>query len=125
MQDNKNKHILIVDDEQDLCWILGEILEEEGYKVSSANSGEETIDRVKKGNVDLIILDVMLPGMDGLEALRRIKKLHAKLPVIMITGYGSMDIATKAMKLGAMDYITKPFKDEYIINLIKHHFRNS
>lgn len=119
MRNNRSEHILIVDDEQDFCWILGKILQEERYKVSSASSGEEAIDKVKKGNVDLIILDVMLPGIDGIETYQRIRKMDPELPVIMITGYESMDITMKAMKLGAVDYITKPFNNQYMINLIK------
>jgi len=119
MRDSEDKHILVVDDEPDLCWNFRQILESEGYKVSTANGGEEAIDIVKKGNIDLIIMDVMLPGIDGIETYRRIKKMGANLPVIMITGYTSTNKAMEAIKLGAVDYITKPFSNEYIINLIK------
>lgn len=119
MRDNKNKHILVIDDEPDISWVFQQFLEDEGYKVSTANSGEEAIDIVKKGNIDLIIMDVMLPGIDGLETYRQIKKMGLNLPVIMITGYGSMTKAMEAVELGAVDYITKPFKDEYVTNLIK------
>lgn len=119
MLDSEDKHILVVDDEPDMCWIFRQILESEGYKVLTANSGKEAIDMVKKGNIDLIIMDVMMPGIDGLETYRRIKKMGANLPVIMITGHGNMSKAMEAIKLGVMDYITKPFSNVYITNLIK------
>jgi len=114
-----DKHILVVDDEPDLCWVLCRILEAEGYKVSTADSGEEAIDIVEKGNIDLIIMDVLMPEIDGLESYRRIKKMDASLPVIMITGHASMDKAMEAIKLGAVDYIAKPFRSEHVTNVIK------
>ncbi|MBU4184845.1 MAG: response regulator [Proteobacteria bacterium] len=119
MKDSEDKHILVVDDEPDMCWNFRQILEAEGYKVSTANGGEEAIDIVKKGNIDLIIMDVMLPGIDGIETYRRTRKIDANLPIIMITGYPSTNHAMEAIKLGVVDYITKPFSNEYIINLIK------
>ena len=119
MKDSKDKHILVVDDEPDTRWIFRDILQSEGYKVSTANSGEEAIDIVEKEDIDLIIMDVMLPGIDGLETYRWIKKMGANLPVIMITGHASMSKAMEAIKLGVVDYITKPLKNEYIIKLIE------
>jgi len=119
MRDRMDKHILVVDDEPDLCWVLCRILEDEGYRVSTADSGEEAIDIVEKGDIDLIILDVLMPEIDGLEAYRRIKKMDASLPVIMITGHASMDKAMEAIKLGAVDYIAKPFRSEHVTNVIK------
>lgn len=119
MKDSEDKHILVVDDEPDMCWNFRQILEFEGYKVSTANGGEEAIDIVKKGNIDLIIMDVMLPGIDGIETYRRIKKIDANLSVIMITGCSSTNKVMEAIKLGVVDYITKPFSNKYIINLIK------
>ena len=109
------KKILIVDDEKDSCEILAEILSDEGYETFSARSGRSALVKVEKEKPDLVLLDIKMPQMDGIEGLERIKKIDKGIAVIMITAYGALNTARGAMRLGAYDYITKPFD----VNLIK------
>ncbi len=111
---NKNGHILVVDDEPLVRGSLTELLTLSGYTVSSANNGKEAIDFLKNYTVDLVISDIKMPEMDGTQLLRQIKKDHQDTPVIMITGYGSIENAVEAVKEGAYDYITKPIVDSEI-----------
>ncbi len=107
--------ILVVDDEVSIRESLRGILQDEGYLTTVAASGEEAIEEVLKDPPDLILLDIWLPGMDGLAVLAEIKKLHAGLPVIIISGHGSIDTAVRATKMGAFDYVEKPLSLERII----------
>jgi FixJ family two-component response regulator len=113
-------NILIVDDDIDMQTILSDTLELEGYKTSIAGDGNEALDVLTSTSPELILLDVKLPGMSGLELLEKIKKINQKSVVIMLTGYGDIKDAVQAIKLGAFDYVTKPFKDEEIIANIKN-----
>lgn len=101
--------LLIVDDEQGMRDFLSIMLKKEGYKVSLADSAEEASKLVERGDFDLIISDIAMPGQSGLEVLRRAKEANAEMPVIMITAYASTESAVEALKLGAYDYIIKPF----------------
>jgi DNA-binding NtrC family response regulator len=101
-------HILITDDERAIRNTLKEILEFEGYKISLANSGREALDSVQKHEIDLIFLDIKMKGMDGLETLKEIRKLGFTMPVIMISGHGTIEIAVEATKHGAFDFLEKP-----------------
>lgn len=101
--------ILIADDEKNMRWILGKNLREENFDVVEACDGEEAYHLFLDEEPDLVILDYRMPKIDGMEVLRRIKTLNSKLPVIMITAHGSTDAAVEAMKLGAVDYVSKPF----------------
>jgi len=103
------KKILVVDDNKETCDILTEILAEEGYQTFFALSGRLALDTVKKKKPELVLLDIKMPKMDGIEVLKRIKKIDEEVVVVMITGYGALDTAKEAMRLGAYDYITKPF----------------
>lgn len=107
-------NILIIDDEIDLCQSLSEMLkeEEEGYKVSVANSGKKGLVKIKEEVPVLVLLDIKMPGMDGIETLEKIKAVDEDILVIMLTAYQTVDTAVKAMKLGAYDYIGKPFNYE-------------
>jgi DNA-binding NtrC family response regulator len=111
---NKNGHILVVDDEPLVRGSLTELLTLSGYTVSAANNGKEAIDFLKNYTVDLVISDIKMPEMDGTQLLKQIKKDHQDTPVIMITGYGSIENAVEAVKEGAYDYITKPIVDSEI-----------
>ena len=111
--------ILIVDDEPSMREFLRILLEKDGHAVHTAANGIAAIDLVGGYDFDLIISDIRMPGMNGLELLAEAKKLKPELPVIMITAYASPDDAVKAMKEGAFDYITKPFKVEEIKRVIK------
>ena len=113
------KKILIVDDDKDLCFNLTSILKEEGHEVIAASNGIKALNALAKSAPDLVLLDMKLPGMDGVELLQEIKRKAGNLPVIMLTANSDVKSAVKAMKLGAYDYITKPFDDEELILIIK------
>jgi len=113
------KRILIVDDDKDLRFNLSSILKEEGHEVIAASDGKQTLKVIAKSAPDLVLLDIKLPGMDGVELLQEIKRKWNNLPIIMLTATSDVKSAVKAMKLGAYDYITKPFDDEELILIIK------
>jgi len=102
--------ILVVDDEESIREFFEIMLKREGYEVLTASSGIEAIDTLKKTPVDLIISDIQMPGISGMELLSRVRESHPEMVVIMITAFGSTETAVEAMKLGAYDYIQKPFK---------------
>jgi len=101
--------ILIVDDEESVCMVLTRVLEGAGHDVQVASNGREAIDRLKDEPFDLIITDLKMPGIDGLGVLAKAKETDPLCEVIVITGYASVDSAVEVMRLGAYDYITKPF----------------
>jgi DNA-binding response OmpR family regulator len=109
--------ILVVDDERNIRNNLGMVLEVEGYKVDTASNGEEALQRVKEGRYDIAFIDIQMPKMDGLELLRSLRGLRPKLPVVMLTAFGTVVRAVEAMKLGAVDFLEKPF-DPKIIKLL-------
>jgi two-component system, NtrC family, response regulator AtoC len=110
---NRLPPILVVDDEENIRTYLRQLLMLKGYDVALAQDGEEALARLNDGaQFALIILDIMLPKMDGLEVLGRIRKIAKQTPVIMLTGVGETGTIVKAMKLGASDYLTKPFEEE-------------
>ena len=106
--------ILIVDDDEGVRQILVETLKTAGHTVTTADSGERAVAAVREAPVDLVILDMVLPRVDGLEVLREITTLRPETAVIMITGYASVETAIRAMKMGAVDYIVKPFRMEEV-----------
>ena len=112
--------ILVADDEQSMREFLDIMLEKEGYKVSLASNGEEVVKFIDNDLFDLVLLDIRMPKLDGISALKKIKAIAPETIVIMITAYASADTAIKAMKEGAYDYITKPFKVEEIKLVIKN-----
>jgi two-component system response regulator AtoC len=114
------KRILIVDDEENFRHMLSVILVKEGYEVETASNGEEGLQKVLVSPFDQILCDIRMPRMDGLEFLKKIQKTEMGVTVIVMSAYGTVDIAIEAMKLGAYDYISKPFKpDEIILTLRK------
>jgi len=100
--------VLIVDDEKDFVEMFSLRLKQQGEKVSAAYSGEEALKMLEKTPVDVIILDIRMPGMDGIDTLKRIKQLYPIVEVILLTGHGSTETAVEGMKLGAFDYLMKP-----------------
>ena len=107
--------ILIVDDEEVLRDVLDAVLRREGFDVVSASSGEEALSLLDGEEIDLVILDIMLPGISGIDTLRSIRISNPHLPVIIITAFSSIDGAIEAMKYGAYHYIPKPFKNEEVV----------
>jgi two-component system response regulator HydG len=107
--------ILIVDDEESHRLMLRAHLEQEGFSTVEAIDGEEAIAKVAERNVDLILMDIRMPRLDGMEALLRIKRANPAIPVIMMTAYGSIDSAVKALQAGATDYLTKPLDSNELI----------
>lgn len=108
-------HILVVDDEEGVRFSLRGILEDEGYTVSEADSGENALLFLEKNSVDLVFLDIWLPGKDGLETLKTAKELYAEIPFIMISGHGNVETAVQALRLGAHDFVEKPLSLEKIL----------
>jgi len=100
--------VLIVDDEKDFVEIFALRLEEAGERVSSAHSGKECLKILSEKEIDVVILDIRMPGMDGIETLKEIKKGYPLVEVIMLTGHGTTETAVEGMKLGAFDYLIKP-----------------
>jgi len=114
------EEILVVDDEKNIRGSLEGILRDEGYRVRGVATGEELLRQIVQAPPDLVILDVWLPGMDGLAALEEVKRLHSELPVIMISGHGTVETAVKATKLGAYDFIEKPLSLEKTILAVRN-----
>ena len=100
--------ILVVDDEESIRKSLVDIFTDEGYEVLTAGSGAEGVEMLRKYQPALAIIDVVLPRSDGIEILRQFKEIRPTMPVIMISGHGTIDITVKAMKAGAADFIEKP-----------------
>ena len=116
----RNGSILVVDDEDIMREILEKLLTREGYHVRVASSGEEGLDLAKSFPFDAVIVDVMMPGMDGLTLLEELKKLDDELPALMVTAFASVETAIAAMKRGAFDYITKPFKNDEVLVVVRN-----
>lgn len=111
--------VLIVDDEQGIRDLFVQALEGNTYQTLTASDGEAGLEIIKKEKPNVIFLDLKLPGIDGIEALKRISAMDIKPIVIMITGHGTVIKAARAMDLGAYDYIVKPFKIDEIIRLME------
>lgn len=111
--------ILVIEDKESMAEMLKETLESEGYKVISARDGVEGIRHLKEGKVDLVLTDLKLPKKDGIDILKASREENQLIPVIVMTAYGSVEIAVSAMKEGAFDFITKPFDTDHLLMLIK------
>ncbi len=115
----KPLQILVVDDEPNVGMIFHRILSQEGYEVISASNGEECLRSIRKQSPHLVFLDVRMPGIDGIETLRRIRETHPSLPVIVMTAYKTITSAIESMKLGAFDYLVKPLDTDKIKAFVK------
>ena len=113
-----NEKILVVDDDTNICELLRLYLTKEGYQVTTANDGEEGLDKFNQVKPDMVLLDVMMPKMDGLEVCRRIRKL-GNTPVMMLTAKGETFDKVLGLELGADDYIVKPFEAKEVVARIK------
>jgi len=116
---NEDVHLLVVDDEKSISDIVGQYLRMKGYSVSCALSAEAAIEIIKKDVVDLVLSDIKMPGMSGVELLKWVRDFNHSLPVLVTTGFPTLDTAIEALKLGAFDYLTKPFHLEELAEKIK------
>ena len=101
--------VLVIDDEASICWAFREFLGDLGHEVEVASSAEEGFAVAERGPLDAVVLDVRLPGIDGLSALGKLRSLVGPAPIIVITAFGNLETAVKAMNGGAFDYLVKPF----------------
>ena len=101
-------NILIIDDEKAIRKTLSEILSYEGYKIDEASDGEEGLKRFSEKTYDVVLCDIKMPKLDGIEFLEKSREINSDVPVIMISGHGNIDTAVEAVKKGAFDYISKP-----------------
>src|SRR5437660_12499092 len=115
--------ILVVDDEPGVQKALTGVLKDEGYAVEAVSSGEACLERLTRGPVDLIVLDVWLPGMDGLATLARLRERQIDSQVVLISGHGNIESAVRAIKLGAFDFVEKPLSLEKTVLVIRNALR--
>ncbi len=115
----KLQDVLVVDDEENICHMMNTILKREGYNVALAASAKEAEEQLEQQPFDVMISDIRMPGVDGLELLDRLQKKQPQMVVVMMSAYGNVDTAIEAMKRGAYDYIAKPFKPDEIILVLR------
>jgi DNA-binding response OmpR family regulator len=115
--------ILIVDDDPTLVDFLKLLLESEGYETRDAADGEGALQEIKRFEPEVVLLDYMMPNMDGLDVLRHVSKHYATSFVVMLTGKGNEEVAVECMKAGAVDYVLKPFDNERLISVIRNALR--
>lgn len=111
--------IMLVDDEEEFTNALSERMESRGMTVVTADSGQVAIERAEKEAFDAIILDMMMPGMDGIETLKRLHEINPNLQIIMLTGHATLEKGIEAVKLGAMDFLEKPADIQKLMEKIK------
>ncbi len=112
-------HILIVDDEESILASLEGILEDEGYNITKANNGEHALDLVRSESPDVVLVDVWMPGIDGIKTLQAVKETNPETEVVVMSGHGSIDTAVAATKLGAFDFIEKPLSMEAVLRIVR------
>jgi two-component system, OmpR family, response regulator len=110
--------LLIVDDEKDFVKLFLKRFERRGFTTAGVHSGQEALEYLTRNDVDIVVLDVKMPGMDGIETLKEIKKRFPQIEVIMLTGHGSVESGIQGMTYGAYDYVMKPFRIEDLIERI-------
>ncbi|MEE2987550.1 MAG: UDP-3-O-acyl-N-acetylglucosamine deacetylase [Nitrospinota bacterium] len=118
-----NERILIVDDEKNIASSLEGILSDEGYQISVAGDGLDALEKIQSDPPDLVLLDIWLPGMDGIEVLKTLKSYHPEIEVLIMSGHGTIDTAVKATKLGAYDFIEKPFSMDHLTQSVENVLR--
>ena len=117
--------ILVIDDEELIRWSLRDSLEKAGYEILEADSGKVGLEFIKRKNISLVILDIVLPGENGLNILKEIKEIDDRIQVIMITAFGSIQTAVESMRSGACDYLTKPFNLDEVALKVKRSLENA
>ncbi len=115
----KPVNILVIDDESVICNACHLILSEKGHTVERQLAGKSGLDALKSGQYNIVLLDMMLPDMDGMDVLKMIKKEKPEVCIIVMTGYSTVSNAVKAMKFGAFDYLAKPFTDDELIAAVE------
>ena len=110
--------ILIADDDPSVREFLETVLRKEGCRVLTASDGQQAVAAASRQKVDVVLLDLRMPGVSGLEALQRLLEVDERVVVIVLTGYGALDTAREAMRLGAYDYVTKPFDIDFLEEVI-------
>lgn len=111
--------ILVVDDEEGARELFNTILTDEGYEVTLANNGQDALSRMKSSTYDLVVTDIKMPGMDGLQLLQELRKTGCQADVIMVTAYGEVESYLKAMSLGAAEYINKPIRIKELKRIVQ------
>lgn len=116
--------VLIVDDEENIRSTLSLFLQERGFAVEAVESGEQAVAHLRECEADAMVLDLHLPGMDGIETLEQVRRLRPQLPVVMITAFGSIPSAVEAMRQGASDYVAKPFRNDDLLLRLERALEN-
>jgi two-component system nitrogen regulation response regulator GlnG len=117
---SSNEKILVVDDLEDMRVLLSGILKKDGYKITVADGGLSAVELFRKELSDAVIMDIKMPGVDGIEAMKRMKKIAPTVPIILMTAHGNVSTAVHAVKSGAYDYVTKPFDNEKVLIILKN-----
>ena len=125
MDDKNIKHIFFVDDEPKVREVVGETLEQLEVKVSCFPGGQQCLENFENQKCDLLITDLKMPGMDGLELMQKAKEMAPWLPVLVITGYGDIPVAVRSIKIGAVDFIEKPLEKETFLRKVKSILKNN
>ena len=119
MTTQSHRKVLVVDDEPAVCTVIKRSLISEGYEIDLASNGQQALELVESHEFEVALFDIMMPGMTGIELLGHIKRSHPSVYVIMVTAVSEVERAVEAMKLGAFDYITKPFKIDTLLSKVK------
>ncbi|MBA7573444.1 Transcriptional regulatory protein ZraR [subsurface metagenome] len=115
----KTKTILVVDDDSSMRMVLSESLENCGYKVETSGGGADALEKFQEDAFDVVVTDMKMPGIGGMEVLRGVKKISSEIPVVVMTAYGTVNTAVEAMKEGAEDFIMKPFSMDHLEAVVK------
>lgn len=115
----QTKRVLVVDDEENILDLLSEVLQDEGYQVDGATDGLDALEKVRNNTFDVMLVDLKLPEMDGMELLRIVRMAEPQLPVIVMSGNGNLQSVIQSIRQGAYDYISKPFNLEEAVAAVK------
>ena len=115
--------ILIIDDDETICSLFKDTLEDAGYKVTAVTDSYEGLELVKKGDYDLVFLDLKMPGLDGAELLGQIRAVKPEMPVMVVTGYPESDLMMKALNYGPLGVMKKPFKGSDVLTTVRNYLR--